>query len=94
MTPPDRRIEDRAVLRAQIAGAARVLSPLWPIGTFVAVTVVRIAAPAAGRRHGATAYARLVDLGSVRLVAPPPRRRPGRGLRPPPPLRSAARVPA
>jgi NADH:ubiquinone oxidoreductase subunit 5 (subunit L)/multisubunit Na+/H+ antiporter MnhA subunit len=92
---------------ALLAGAKALLDPSLPAApaaalalavplvlAVVAVTVVRIAAPAAGRRLGATAYAWLVDLGSVRLVAPPPRRRSGPGLRPLPLPRSAARVPA
>jgi hypothetical protein len=33
----DRRGEARAELRAQIAAAARIVSPVWPLGTFVAV---------------------------------------------------------
>ncbi len=58
----DRRDEARAELRAQIAAAGRVVSPVWPIGTFVAVNplgglvdrpfaeAVAIARPALGIR--------------------------------------------
>jgi uncharacterized protein YbcC (UPF0753/DUF2309 family) len=34
---PDRRPAARAALRARVAAAARVVSPAWPIGAFVAV---------------------------------------------------------
>jgi uncharacterized protein YbcC (UPF0753/DUF2309 family)/NADH:ubiquinone oxidoreductase subunit 5 (subunit L)/multisubunit Na+/H+ antiporter MnhA subunit len=37
VTAPDRRGEARAALRAQIAEAARIVSPVWPLGSFVAV---------------------------------------------------------
>jgi hypothetical protein len=33
----DRRVEDRTALRAHVAAAARIVTPVWPIGTFVAV---------------------------------------------------------
>ncbi len=37
MSPAERRGEARAELREQVAGAARIVSPVWPLGTFVAV---------------------------------------------------------
>ncbi len=37
MSAVDRGAEQRAALRPQIAAAARIVSPTWPLGTFVAV---------------------------------------------------------
>jgi len=37
VSAPDRRGEARAELRAQVAAAGRVVTPIWPLGTFVAV---------------------------------------------------------